>query len=176
MKKLIYALLISLIVFAAPSFAAPNWKYAGAVNGNKLYVDFNSICVAGGGGEDGCAHYYTAKMVLGGAGKKTFDNHYGQPVATIIDQWSLEGGLGVYNRKIYDTSGKLIKPKKEDQWPFFGNSESSQDSFEKVLENYVNKACQTNKIFDKLDRLQKKHRNKYVTLYITGKVKLESLQ
>ncbi len=172
MKKLIYALLISLVVLTAPSFAASNWKYIGTTaNGNKWYVDINSICI-GGMWDCECSSQYTAKIMPGGAGKNAFDNHYGQPVASIIDECSeAEGRRCTFKRKVYNTSGKLIK--QEEMPSFFGDSESAANNIAETLAKYVNKVCNANKMYRKLERLMEKHKDKIVTVYASGKVTIE---
>ncbi len=180
MKKLIYALLISLIVFAAPSFAAPNWKYIGADDGNKWYIDINSICSCGMWSYYGFKEY-TTKIVPGGAGKNAFNNYYGQPVASIIDQWHWaenEPETGnrpsVYGRKVYNTSGKLIA--QEQDPTFFGDSKSSRDSIEKVLKKYVHQFCISSKMYEKRRRAIRKHPDALVNVYSTGKVEWETVE
>ncbi len=182
MKKLIYALLISLVVLTAPSFAASNWKYVATDSyGDKWYIDLNSINITGV--TDIEASAYTVKIVPGGAGKKAFDNYYGQPVASIIDEW-LHMSRVKYagKRKVYGTNGKLIKLLNECP-SFYGNSESSKDAFASELDdsqvsivsdltNIVGDICTANKMEEKLYRLQKKHKGKYVTVYSTGKVEV----
>ena len=169
MKKLIYALLISLVVFAAPSFAAPNWKYIGTDNGSKLYVDTNSICISGmWDGECGILHSCDSKIIPGGAGKKAFDNKYGQPVGYVIDKWDSDASMVLYTRKVYNTRGKLIRQERFPDPEF-----KDTNTICNLLYDYAHDFTTANKMQDKIYKLTKQHKNSIVYLYSTGKVKIQ---